>query len=98
MDDFPDEVRGRIKAELVPGERLIWAARATPRPFRFGPGYRAAALVATGSFGLSAGLSGLYVGVFGALFSRIEGTGFLGVVAGIIGTIVAIGIIVGIFQ
>lgn len=32
-DDLPDDLRGRIKAELVPGERLLWAARAMARPF-----------------------------------------------------------------
>lgn len=27
-DELPDGMRGRIKTELAPGERLIWAGRA----------------------------------------------------------------------
>jgi hypothetical protein len=32
LDDLTDGMRGRIKTELVPGERLLWAARCHPRP------------------------------------------------------------------
>lgn len=31
VDDLDDELRGLIKPELAPGERLLWAARGTPR-------------------------------------------------------------------
>jgi hypothetical protein len=31
-DGLPDEVRGRVKAELQPGERLLWTGRSFPPP------------------------------------------------------------------
>jgi hypothetical protein len=34
LDDLPDDLRGRIKAELVPGERLLWAAPGRREPGR----------------------------------------------------------------
>lgn len=49
--DLADDLRGRIKLELVPGERLLWAARSRPRPFRFG-GHRTWSAVAAGLIGL----------------------------------------------
>ncbi|CAN5869946.1 hypothetical protein BH23PLA1_BH23PLA1_02110 [soil metagenome] len=49
--DLSDDHRGRIKSELVPGERLLWAARSRPRPFRFG-GHRTWSAVAAGIIGL----------------------------------------------
>ena len=29
---WPAELRARIKAELAPGERLLWASRSGPKP------------------------------------------------------------------
>jgi hypothetical protein len=43
-DDLPDESHARLKAELVPGERLLWAGRPRPQPVRFGCGYGVACL------------------------------------------------------
>ncbi|MEO6807938.1 MAG: hypothetical protein ABI353_02365 [Isosphaeraceae bacterium] len=59
LDDLPDDLRGRIKAELVPGERLLWAAQAIPRQseslgcYLFG-GLLALAAIIVSSLALSA--------------------------------------------
>ncbi len=33
-DDFSEDLRGRVKQELDPGERLLWAGRPLPLPPR----------------------------------------------------------------
>ena len=38
-----EDVRARVKAELEPGERLLWAARSSPPPATMGVGYFIAA-------------------------------------------------------
>jgi hypothetical protein len=55
-DDLSDELRARVKSELEPGERLLWAARACPPPARVGMGYfvAGAAAFALLSFGVLA--------------------------------------------
>ena len=57
LEDLPDDLRARIKAELDPGERLLWAAQAAPRPARAGEGSGGMsgrrAAVSFGALGLS---------------------------------------------
>ena len=36
FDSLTDELRARVKGELEPGERLLWAARSEPPFVRFG--------------------------------------------------------------
>jgi hypothetical protein len=38
-DELPDELRARVKRELKPGERLLWAARSYPPIELRGPGF-----------------------------------------------------------
>jgi hypothetical protein len=46
LDDLPDDLRARLKGELAPGERLLWAGRPLPKPVRLTKGYLVAALFA----------------------------------------------------
>jgi hypothetical protein len=48
LDDLPDDLRARLKGELAPGERLLWAGRPLPKPVRVTSGYIVAAMVALG--------------------------------------------------
>lgn len=54
-DDFAEglaeDLRARVKAELEPGERLLWASRCQPPPARIGIGYYVAALYALAFLG-----------------------------------------------
>jgi hypothetical protein len=65
-DDFGDglseDLRARVKSELEPGERILWAARGIPRPLgtiRAFPALFAAFLCATSGFALMV-LFGIY--------------------------------------
>lgn len=48
LDDLADDDRARVKAELAPGERLLWAGRPIPKPVRVTGGYLIAAFFALG--------------------------------------------------
>ena len=37
--DADADLRGHLKGELEPGERLLWAARSAPTPKKLGPAY-----------------------------------------------------------
>jgi hypothetical protein len=43
--DLPDDLRARVKRELDPGERLLWAAASSPPPSASGDGYFIAVMV-----------------------------------------------------
>ncbi|HWE40046.1 MAG TPA: hypothetical protein VG406_26075 [Isosphaeraceae bacterium] len=59
LDDLPDDLRARLKAELAPGERLLWAGRPSPKPVQVTKGYVIAALVALGLAALCVALLAL---------------------------------------
>lgn len=48
--ELGDDFRGRVKSELDPGERLLWAARPAPKPSRVGCGFVVAAVIAAALF------------------------------------------------
>lgn len=54
-DGLAEDLRARVKAELEPGERLLWAARSAPPPVRMNPPFFVA---------LGVGLAFLAGGVF----------------------------------
>jgi hypothetical protein len=91
--DLPDDLRPWVKAELEPGEHVIWAARALlpPRTTSI-PGRVTAALWAAALLSISGGC--LYL-VLGPLAERVqEVDGFLlatGLLSGIIGFFVVVG-------
>ena len=95
LDDLPDDLRARIKGELAPGERLLWASRAVPRAWEKGMNYPAMLLFAGGFAALSATCMGAFFGPFAARLRGVEGLLFLvGLAAGfvafcILATIVA---------
>ncbi len=45
-EDLADEIKGRVKSELEPGERLLWAAPVYLRPDRFSTGFERALILA----------------------------------------------------
>ena len=69
---LPPDLRGRVKAELVPGESLIWAGRGSRSLPALTDSYRgyehhpaALAIFAVGSLSLSVVILALLMGVFG---------------------------------
>jgi hypothetical protein len=91
--DLPDELRARVKGELEPGERLLWAARSSPPQVRPSAGY-----VIAGAIGLLLLVGGVLLIVlgwrggrvnnnhdsplpFGILFCVASGTTLLGTLA-----------------
>ncbi len=54
-DDLNDDLRLRIKRELDPGERLLWAASSVVPPFHLGRGFLC--LVAVALFLIVSGVS-----------------------------------------
>ena len=46
FDSLTDDLRARVKSELEPGERLLWAARSEPPAVRFGFGFYALGVIA----------------------------------------------------
>lgn len=87
--DLPDDLRGRIKSELIPGERLLWAARARPRRPRFSFAYLVWYLIAT----IILGLGGFSLAAFwGAFGYRDEDDAALklGFAAGVVGFFVTV--------
>jgi hypothetical protein len=45
-NDLSDQLRARVKSELEPGERLLWAACSRVPPFRLGRGFLCFAVIA----------------------------------------------------
>lgn len=97
LDDLPDDLRARIKAELAPGERLLWAAKGDPtrKPGVMGPligGLVAAVFLTVGSVNLAAAFN---------ILARPAGSGegpiVLGSVLVIIGFLCGVGTVVGWF-
>src|SRR4051812_7784541 len=71
--ELADDLADRIKPELEPGERLIWAARSRLRP-EGGPGTLVGAILVFLASGLIATLSfSAFSGVLGDRFRPIEG-------------------------
>lgn len=70
LDDLPDDLRGRVKAELEPGERLLWAEKAGRNAWDSATNY-------VGLLTFSAGFLGLcvvcMVAFFGPLAGRLRG-------------------------
>ncbi len=61
-DDLAEDLRARLRAELEPGERVLWAGRGLPRPLppiRVFPAFFAAFLCGTSGFALTV-LFGIY--------------------------------------
>jgi hypothetical protein len=91
-DALPEDLLGLIKPELAPGERLIWASRANPRPSRSPSGYEVGALWALGLFLVSAVCFAAFFGAFGGRFATIEAvSGTLGFLLGIASFLVLVG-------
>ena len=92
LDDLPDDLRARIKAELAPGERLLWAARGEPRRPKSDQGCLVIALSV-----LAAGVGALSLA--GLFFARPPSTdNFLqniGIVLALMGGFGTIGALVG---
>ena len=95
LDDLPDDLRARIKGELAPGERLLWAAKAVPRAWEKGTNYPAMLLFAGGFATLGALCIGAF---FGPLAARLRGVEGLLFVAGLVAGFVAFCILATIFA
>lgn len=96
-DALPEEWASRIKPELVPGERLIWAGQA--KPPRGISGHSFATIYCVGFAAVAAfGIAALF-GVFGPRFRTIETTlATVGVGSGIISFMIAIGLVASLFD
>jgi hypothetical protein len=70
-DDLPDELRGRVKAELEPGERLLWVG--APRPIPAPRGIPTSASVC-----LVSGLAGVTCVVLAVLVPKSPGDTLVG--------------------
>ena len=68
FDDLPDDLRGWIESELVPGERILWAARPIPCPLPRGWRLVAPILPVAVLLGPSGFCLGTYFGAFGQGF------------------------------
>lgn len=98
-DDLPDDLRGWIKSELAPGERLLWAAQSVPSPrsirgYVVGAGF-GVGLVCAGAVCLAG-----FIGGFGRLPSSDRGVylAIFGLLAGIVGSLVLLGTIGSWFE
>jgi hypothetical protein len=91
-DALPEEWVARIKPELAPGERLIWAGQARPSRELSGQSYATIYVLgfaAVAVFGVAA-----LFGVFGSHFRAIETTlATVGVGSGIISFLIGLGLI-----
>jgi len=56
-DGLTDDLRARVKSELEPGERLLWAARSDPPVQRVGAGFYVCSAIALLLIGVSLGFS-----------------------------------------
>ena len=94
-EDLPDDLRARIKTELVPGERLLWAAKGEPTRQPDGPGPLIGGAVA--AIFLTFGFVNLGVGF--NIPARPGGQADVPTVAGtvlaIIGSLFALGTVIG---
>jgi len=95
---LPEELLEHVKPELQPGESLLWAAEARPRP---APAQRfpySAALVAASFGALSGGcffaIFGRYRPVFLALEGLMTATGVISAIVGIVAGIIAVAIMI----
>ncbi|HEX8203891.1 MAG TPA: hypothetical protein VF590_25675 [Isosphaeraceae bacterium] len=95
LDDLPEDLRARIQSELVPGERLIWAARGLPRTEVEGVPIWGCALVAAGLFALSGASLAAYFGAWGGRLAGLGGWASSGVLAGVLGALATMMAILG---
>jgi hypothetical protein len=94
FDDLPDYIRGRIKAELLPGERILWASRPVLHPSGLGRDALVAAGFVVGLWSICGVCLAGFFGAFGGKNSRFEGPlVVLGLIAGVVGCLVVFGMI-----
>ncbi len=86
--DLPEEMHGRIKSELVPGERVLWAGRAIARPVKPGCGYLAGGGIALTLFFFGGLALAAALGVLPRLRSREPDDFFTGIICSGIGAFV----------
>lgn len=93
-EPMPEDLSERIKPELSPGERLLWAAWERPAGAGEAPPFLYGSIWALGFLVLSAlGFAGLF-GYLGRRFAPIEVLcGTVGVLAGIIGFFIPVGML-----
>src|SRR4051794_431292 len=98
LGGLPDDVRAQAKAELAPGERLLWAARPVARS-AVGRGGAAAALYGLACWIISAAAFAAFAGAFGRRFPKQEGLLFaVGFIAGAIGLLILAGVVGGLIS
>jgi hypothetical protein len=99
LDDLPDDLRARIKSELVPGERLIWVARGLLRPPSSGDlPDRGCLLFAVGLFALSGACLAAFYGLWGGLLAGSPGWATSGLLAGVLWALLMMGMIGSWFE
>lgn len=92
VDDLPDELRHRIKAELQPGERLLWSSRGMPRG-RTGCSPIAVGLLIVGSFLLSGVALAAFFGKLGGPPADGTATLVFGLGAAAVGLVTLFGVL-----
>ncbi len=94
VGDLPEELQGRIKAEVSPGERVLWAACGGPIDGATASTSWTGLFIGAGFWVASALLLAAFFGAFGSRFRQVED--FLagaGVLAGIIGLLCVLGMV-----
>jgi len=91
-DGLSDELRARVKAEIEPGERLLWAARSSPTPVPLDAGLVLSPVTAVV---LLAAAVGTYANSVGYLGHPIKDVLFLCIMTSLGGCILAIATTLG---
>lgn len=90
---LPEDLAVKVKAEMRPGERLLWASYATQRPVPIGPGPVAAIRWLVAVWGLALAGLGYSLGDFGSPWNiAVPFVRLVAGFAGVLGAIIAIGI------
>jgi hypothetical protein len=95
LEALPEELIQFVKPELQPGERLLWAGTARPRPAFTGRPPWSSTFVATSFLGLSLALFFAIFGPLRRIFLFAEGfvilVGLISALIGIVAGIIAVG-------
>jgi len=90
-DGLADDLRARIKAEIEPGERLLWAARSSPPPVPLDAGTVFSVVAVVLLLAAVVGIFILRADAFGYLRLPLKDGLFAGLLASLVGCALAIG-------
>lgn len=95
-NELGDDLRSRVKSELEPGERLLWAGRSWPEPARFGAAQ--VAWMGIGLFMLCSGFTGILYDLLRLRTRSTDGSAAgVGIVVLVLG-VIALGVNMGLWM